>query len=292
MNTLLCGDALTLLRTLSNESVQCCVTSPPYWRLRSYLPGNHPKKSFEIGQEDTAECYVEKLVEVFHEVRRVLCNDGVLWLNLADTYVEKQLQGLPWRVALALQADGWCLRSDVVWNKPNSIPDSVEDRPTQSHEYLFLLTKMKQYSYHADSVREPHQTGDRGLGNTWQTRKANGSPTRYGLQSEAQSHDYMGKHPLGRNKRSIWSVNTIAYPEAHFATFPPKLVEPCVLAGSRENDVILDPFLGSGTVALVALQHGRRYLGIELNEEYITLAKKRIATVQPVLWSEGTEGIA
>ena len=290
MNRLLCGDALTLLHTLPGESVQCCVTSPPYWQLRSYLPGDHPDKLLEIGQEDTVECYVEKLVAVFHEVKRVLCADCVLWLDLADTYLEKQLQGVPWRVAFALQTDGWYLWSDVVWNKPNSIPDSVEDRPTQSHEYLFLLTKMKHYSYDTDAIREPHQTGARGMGNTWEARKASGSPTRYGMQSEAQSHDYMGKHPLGRDKRSVWSINTVAYPEAHFATIPPKLVEPCILAGSHTNDVILDPFLGSGTVALVALQHHRRYLGIKLNEEYVTLARERIATVQLVLWN--VEGIA
>jgi DNA modification methylase len=328
-NIILAGDALTILKTLPDSFVQTCVTSPPYYGLRDYgMPD-------QIGLEETPEAYIARLVEVFHEVRRVLRDDGTLWVNIGDSYAgswgnsgnrpeidgkestqrsretqvfsregyvdhrsvpptaklsrygykPKDLIGIPWLLAFALRADGWYLRSDIIWSKSNCMPESVQDRPTKSHEYLFLLTKSERYYYDADAIREEHQTGMKKLGSTWEERKANGTPSRYGFNSAIQSLDWMGKHPQGRNKRSVWSVSTIAYSEAHFAVFPPKLIEPCILAGSRPDDIVLDCFMGAGTTALVALQHGRQYLGVELNPEYVKLAEKRILHVQQNLWT-------
>jgi len=243
---------------------RCCVTSPPYWGLRDYdIPG-------QIGAEEDLDEYVANLVSVFREVRRTLTDDGTLWLNVGDAYTSgnrrwratdkknparamsyrpptppglkpKDLIGVPWRVAFALQQDGWYLRADVVWNKPNCQPESVKDRPTKCHEYLFLLTKSERYCYDYDAIKEP----------------ANGKHNR-------------------RNRRSVWSVNTEAYEGAHFATFPSGLVEPCVLAGSQLGDVVLDPFFGSGTVGEVCGKLGRCFTGIELKPEYAELAERRL----------------
>lgn len=257
------GDSLHVLYHLPANSVQCVITSPPYWGLRDYgIEG-------QIGLEATLPQFINRLIAVFSEIKRVLKDDGTLWVNIGDGYTSgdrgyrapdkknparamsirpdtpdglkpKDLMGVPWRLAFALQDDGWYLRSDIVWNKPNAMPESVKDRPTRSHEYLFLFSKSERYSYDHAAIREP--TPDGRL----------------------------------RNKRSVWNVNTQGTAGAHFATYPPGLIEPCVLASTRPGDLILDPFFGSGTTGLVAQQHGRKYIGIELHPEYIQLAASRI----------------
>jgi DNA modification methylase len=279
---LLTGDVRTVLATLEPESVQTCVTSPPYWGLRDY--GNNG----QIGLEPTPEEYVANLVAVFSEVRRVLRADATLWLNLGDSFGPgKQLVGIPWRVAFALQADGWVLRSDIIWAKPNPMPESVTDRPTKAHEYLFLLTKSPRYFYDADAIREEHQTpvGANGCfldawGREMDNRAGGRSQVERRLDDDGAGHPRgVGAiaNPAGRNKRSVWTVSTQPFPGAHFATFPPKLIEPCILAGSAPDDLVLDPFAGAGTTLLVAEQQGRDSIGVELNPEYAQLARDRLA---------------
>jgi len=258
------GDALHVLSKLPSSSVQCVVTSPPYWGLRDYkIPG-------QLGLEETLPQFINRLLSVFSEVKRVLKDDGTLWLNIGDGYTSgnrgyrsadkknparamamrpdtpdglkpKDLLGIPWRLAFALQQDGWCLRSDIVWHKPNAMPESVKDRPTRAHEFLFLFSKSEQYYYNYQAIQERTDKGKL------------------------------------RNKRSVWSINTLPFPWAHFATFPAKLIEPCILAATRSDDFVLDPFFGSGTVGLVCEKHGRKYVGIELNPEYVKLATDRLA---------------
>jgi len=257
------GDCLNVLASLAPRSFQMCVTSPPYWGLRDY------GVSGQIGAEMALADYIEKLVQVFRQVRRVLADDGTVWLNLGDSYTSggrtwrqtdkknpargmdyraptppglkpKDLIGVPWKVAFALQADGWFLRSDMVWHKPNAHPESVKDRPSRVHEYLFLLSKSQDYFYDAEAVKEPAINGGT------------------------------------RNRRSVWSINTEPFPDAHFATFPKALVVPCVLAGSRQADQVLDPFFGSGTVGEACIDLGRSFLGVELNADYAAIAHKRI----------------
>ena len=306
---LLCGDVREVLPTLDAESVQCVVTSPPYWGLRDYgVEG-------QIGLEPTPEEYVQTMVEVFREVKRVLRDDGTLWLNLGDSYASntkgtggpskkqlsnngsmfapirlkherkgKDLVGIPWRVAFALQSDGWYLRSDIIWAKGVSfcpdyagsvMPESVTDRPTKSHEYLFLLTKSARYYYDGDAVREANAESSlsrykynfKGLSNT-DRRVVPAATVR-----SATDHSFQAQ---GRNLRSVWTINPQPYREAHFATFPTTLVEPCVKAGSKKGDTVLDPFAGSGTTGLVAGKLGREFVGIELNADYIRLANERI----------------
>jgi site-specific DNA-methyltransferase (adenine-specific) len=259
-STIFEGDAVTVLERLPENSVQCVITSPPYWGLRDY---NIPN---QIGLEPTLLQFINKLVSVFSEVRRVLRDDGVFWLNIGDGYTSgnrgwrapdkknparamsvrpdtpeglkpKDLQGIPWRLAFALQDDGWYLRADIVWNKPNAMPESVKDRPTRAHEYLFMLAKSEKYFYDRKAITEVN----------------------------------------GRNCRSVWNIHTQGFAGAHFATFPPKLVEPCIKASTRPGDFILDPFFGSGTVGVVAQELGRRYVGIELHPEYVNLAVGRLA---------------
>lgn len=280
-------DVLEGLKLLPDRSINMCVTSPPYWGLRNY------DNSKQIGLEKTPNDYVDKLVLVFREIRRVLKDDGILWLNLGDIYAQpkghstgtrkgnekgqkygeelmteknyinkktvwydldpkeiglkpKDLVGLPWRVAFALQNDGWYLRSDVIWNKPNSMPEPVRDRPVKSHEYLFLLSKSKKYYFNYQDIKEP-----------------------------TASNKEM------RSKRSVWNVNTKPFKEAHFATFPEELIEPCIISGCPENGIVIDPFMGAGTTALVTLKLGknRKFIGFELNSEYIEIANKRIDSV-------------
>ena len=300
------GDALEELRLLPAESVQCSVTSPPYWGLRDYGVAG------QLGLEKTPDEYVERLVEVFREVGRVLRKDGTLWLNLGDSYnnfrtemgpgqavhgreklngkpavnskergwnglKEKDLVGIPWRVAFALQADGWYLRSDIIWAKPNPMPESVRDRPTRSHEYLFLLTKSERYYYDTDAIAEPLVRPDEA------TRK---TPGRFGgankhVEAGKQSRLHSGNEYLGtsngtRNRRTVWTITPQPFKGAHFAVFPEKLVEPCILAGSRPGDLVLDPFCGSGTVGVVAARYGRGFIGIELNAAYCQMARDRI----------------
>lgn len=318
---ILVGDNRTRLKEIPDQSVQCVVTSPPYWGLRDYGTGTwiggdescshrrDSKKSDltitghknademlgvgdaiykdecprcgakredeQIGLEITPEAYVEELCKVFDEIWRVLKDDGTLWLNLGDTYVgrgskgdatdpkhaegrngqvvalnnkvqglkTKDLIGIPWRVAFALQARGWYLRQDIVWSKPNPMPESVADRCTKSHEYIFLLTKSPRYYFNNEAIKEKALTGE---------------------------------DDASRNKRDVWVVPVKAYPEAHFAVYPTELIAPCVLAGSKEGDTILDPFSGSGTTGEVALSLGRNYIGTELNPEYAKLSEKRI----------------
>ncbi len=326
MNTwrILHGDVRERLRDLPDGSVQTCVTSPPYWGLRDY------GVSGQIGLEQTPEAFVAALVEVFREVRRVLADDGTVWLNLGDSYAniagtgrqgasgmlaggvdgcvrslmnkqsgakaipdglkQKDLVGIPWRVAFALQADGWYLRSDIIWSKPNPMPESVTDRPTKAHEYIFLLTKAARYYYDADAIAEPlaRVWGDNniGPGNRINTGVMEGKVLGRATNPHGGLARTKPNTDTGRNKRSVWHVATQPYPEAHFATFPEALIEPCILAGSRPGDTVLDPFSGSGTTGVVALKRGRNYIGIELNPAYIELARKRIGAVAPLFDTE------
>jgi DNA modification methylase len=271
----LVADTLAALRRLPDGCVRTCVTSPPYWGLRDYGFAG------QIGVEKSLADYLDRLVAVFREVRRVLAPDGTLWLNLGDGHTSggrayrapdrktdysrtvrglsfrpptppglkpKDLLGLPWRLAFRLQEDGWYLRADIIWHKPNVLPESVKDRPTIAHEYLFLLSRSLRYHYDHQAILEPTESGRE-----------------------------------KRNRRSVWSVPTEPYPEAHFATFPQKLITPCILAGSRPGERVLDPFLGSGTTGLAALVSGRSFVGIELNSEYAGLAARRVGSVADVV---------
>jgi len=255
------GNCLDILPTMEACSVNCCVTSPPYFGLRDY--GNDE----QIGMEETPEAFVESMVNVFREVKRVIADEGTLWLNLGDSYGKgKQLLGIPWRVAFALQQDGWYLRQDIIWSKPNPMPESVTDRCTKAHEYIFLLSKKAKYYYDADAVREavkessgkrlraPKCGNDRVHGTTDQTQKT---------FSEIK----------GANRRSVWNVNTQPYAGAHFATFPPDLIKPCILAGCPVGGTVRDPFGGSGTTGMVALELGRNAEQIELNPDYVEIIK-------------------
>jgi len=311
------GDTRASLARLPERSVRCCVTSPPYWGLRDY---GHDG---QIGLEQTPAAYVASMVEVFAAVRRVLTDDGTLWLNLGDSFASttkgsggpdssstlvgtkaegngqrmaprkmtltdgikpKDLVGIPWRVAFALQADGWYLRSDIIWHKPNPMPESVTDRPTKAHEYLFLLAKSERYFYDAGAIAEPAAYPDdkrRPLGSkgAWQM---DGREQRENGGGVAYEHD-----TSTRNKRDVWTIGTQPYSGAHFATFPEALVEPCILAGSAVGDTVLDPFSGSGTTGAVAVRHGRNYIGCELNPAYIALSEKRIGDEAPLFVAGG-----
>lgn len=329
LNKIYVGDSLAVLKTWPDGFVQTCVTSPPYWGLRDYGTVG------QLGLESTPDAYVQKMVEVFREVRRVLRDDGTLWLNLGDSYAgggnnrgnnspisvkqgsnggavgqvgaipipiglkAKDLVGIPWMMAFALRNDGWYLRSDIIWAKPNPMPESVTDRPTKAHEYLFLLAKSERYYYDAAAIAEPaiyRDDTNRPFGEN-PDRRDSGK-----LYKDARSYD--GKHSdkqrghgrrhAGfndrwdamekteqcsgmRNKRSVWTVATSPFAEAHFATFPPDLIKPCVLAGCPEGGLVLDPFMGAGTTALVAATYNRNFIGIELNPAYLEMAEKRIA---------------
>ena len=319
---------------IPDNSVDCVVTSPPYFGLRDYqLEGE------QIGLESTPDLYVQNMVKVFREVWRVLKPTGTVWLNLGDSYssgsrttttndslrkgtlvnvtrtpvVEgikpKDLMGMPWRVAFALQADGWYLRSDIIWSKNNPMPESVQDRPTKAHEYIFLLTKSPKYYYDADAIREPHspESLPRALRGTSEDNKwVDGAPgstphtmsqPRSNQRKAFESHmagggsGFVGHsgyisadgkvllNPLGRNKRSVWEISTHPYPEAHFATFPEKLVEPCIMAGCPLGGVVLDPFVGSGTTMAVAQRLNRKGVGTDLSTEYLALASKRLGSI-------------
>ena len=379
LNKIYHGDTRELLKNLPDKSIDCCVTSPPYWGLRDYGVDD------QIGLEKTPEKFVETMVLIFREVRRVLKTEGTLWLNLGDSYASngknrsenqavlksslnggmstqcqslkqqskivsglkpKDLIGIPWRVALALQEDGWWLRQDIIWHKPNPMPESVTDRCTKSHEYMFLLSKSKRYYFDNKAIKEPvgqkgnaksfrggcYINGNRDnallgkrtvAGNSkvkipsgWDTEP--GSHGTFHRKGRADSkHKTHGKHsgqdknsagrrivenvkkaraagaahdsPFGekRNKRSVWTVATYPYKKAHFATFPAKLIEPCVLAGCPKDGVVLDPFMGSGTTGFVARENNRNFIGFELNEDYIKIANDRIKNAEPQLVLEG-----
>ena len=304
IETILLGDAAEQLQTLEAESVHCCVTSPPYFGLRDYgVPG-------QIGLEATPEEYVEKLVQVFREVRRVLRLDGTLWLNIGDSYTSggrktrdcdqklhartmdqrpktpegmkpKDLMGIPWMLAFALRSDGWYLRQDIIWHKPNAMPESVRDRCTKSHEYIFLLSKSEHYFFDCDAIREPFLTADR-KGGRRSYRPGCASSLDLNAGHQAQKGNFAGLplNPNGRGKRDVWSVSTSSFKGAHFAAFPEKLAEPCVLAGCPEGGTVLDPFAGSGTTGAVAKRLGRNFTGIELNPEYRNMAMERIGAAQ------------
>ena len=297
-----------MMKTLPEQSVNCCVTSPPYFGLRDY---GHEG---QIGLEETPEAFIQKMVEVFRQVKRVLRDDGTLWLNLGDSYAgsgkgrnadgshqeggkqgtnkgtvlgslvktyaqdckSKDLIGIPWMVAFALRADGWYLRQDIIWHKPNPMPESVQDRCTKAHEYIFLLSKSSKYYYDIESIKEP-------VKQDWGTRnRSNGKYHNEG--SGLQPHSGLEKSYEFANKRSVWSVNTSSYEGAHFATFPTRLIEPCILAGCPKGGVVLDPFGGSGTTALVANENNRDAILCELNPEYFPLIKERLSKVQPSLF--------
>lgn len=327
---------------LADKSVNCVVTSPPYWGLRDY------GVSGQIGLEGTPEQYTESMVQVFREVKRVLRDDGTLWLNLGDSYAggsgchaggsdkqnsnggatnsfiptktgdglkQKDLIGIPWRVAFALQADGWYLRSDIIWAKPNPMPESVTDRPTKAHEYIFLLSKSARYYYDAEAIKEPckkssmdrlGQDVDSQAGSTRANggQKTNGAMKAvvFGGNKKNGGRTYSGKewNPTmaggaigiedrkhapypGANKRTVWTVSTYSYSGAHFATYPPALIEPCILAGCPVGGIVLDPFFGSGTTGEVATLHNRRFIGLELNPKYIELAKERTSGIPVML---------
>ena len=283
IETILLGDAAELLRTLDADSVHCCVTSPPYFGLQDY------GVSGQIGQEAAPEEYITRLLEVFREVRRVLRPDGALWLNIGDSYQNKNLTGIPWALAFALRADGWYLRQDIIWYKPNAMPESVRDRCTRSHEHIFLLAKSARYYFDAGAIREPVM-GDstkrylRGCENQADTvTLPRFGGTKYGDSTAEETRCKSGKEYVPtpyRNKRDVWTVGTSGYQGAHFAVFPEKLVTPCVLAGCPEGGTVLDPFTGSGTTGVVAKRLRRNFIGIELNPEYREMAVERIRSAE------------
>lgn len=270
MNKIEFGDCRKTMRGWAEQGIKAraCITSPPYFGLRDY---GHEE---QIGLEQTPEEYIAALVEVFRCVREIVADDGTLWLNLGDSYDKgKQLLGMPWRVALALQYDGWLLRQDIIWHKPNPMPESVRDRCTKAHEYIFLLSKSPRYFFDSEAIKEKAVGGTPG----------NTKPTKSGRQYAAGAYEHRTSanlHTIGaretRNRRSVWTIATRPYSGAHFATFPPALVEPCILAGSEEGDIVLDPFMGSGTTAASALRHNRKYMGCELNPDYAELQHQRI----------------
>ena len=301
------GDCRDIMRRWASEGVkaQTCVTSPPYFGLRDY---GHPG---QIGLEQTPSVYVREMVEVFRCVRDVLADDGTLWLNIGDSYnnfrstmgpgqavhgralrgkpapeskargfqglKEKDLIGIPWMLAFALRADGWYLRQDIIWHKPNPMPESVTDRCTKAHEYIFLLSKSQRYYFDSEAMQEPAT----GLppGNTIPTKAARSGDEKH--RTAANLHEIGARQT--RNRRSVWTVATQPYSGAHFATYPPALIEPCILAGSRPGDLVLDPFMGSGTTAQVAQDLGRKAIGCELNPQYVTLQTERVAQMGLVL---------
>lgn len=342
-NKILQGDCLEVLKTLPDECVDTCVTSPPYYGLRDYGTGEwiggdpnckhesaayvlHPEVTayekvcracgairvdHQIGLEDTPEQYVQRLVDVFREVKRVLKADGTLWVNIGDSYngsggnhksthkndsgfqgamgekcggrgnhlnscKPKDLIGIPWLLAFALRSDGWYLRQDIIWHKPNPMPESVKDRCTKSHEYVFLLSKNPRYYFDYEAIAEDTLTFDLNVRDR-DKDKLNNTPGR------SKMHGLKTNQYEKRNKRDVWSVNVHPTKEAHFATFPEKLIEPCILAGSKPGGIVLDPFFGSGTTGVVANKFNRSFIGIELNKEYIELAKKRTADKQITL---------
>ena len=270
MITIYKGDCRKVLANLPDQSVDCCVTSPPYFGLRDY------GRKAQIGLEPTPEEFVEVLVEVFREVRRVLSDDGTVWLNLGDSYKDKQLIGVPWRVALALQNDDWHLRQDIIWSKPNVMPEPVRDRCTKAHEYIFLLSKSPRYYFDSDAIKEP--VSDASLKRAESGWKSNRPSTKSngGINVEKMGKRFV--NPDGRNKRSVWTVPPKSFSDAHFAVYPPELVEPCILAGCPEGGTVLDPFGGSGTTGMVADRLNRNSIMVELNDDYVQIAQNRIET--------------
>ncbi|MEJ1369941.1 MAG: site-specific DNA-methyltransferase [Candidatus Sedimenticola sp. (ex Thyasira tokunagai)] len=283
-NKIFVGNALLSLQKLPKSSVDCIVTSPPYYGQRDY--GVHG----QIGNEKKPDEYIENLVSIFNECNRVLKESGSLWLNLGDKYNKGNLMGMPWRVAIALQDNGWILRNDVIWHKPNAMPHSAKNRLTTDHEYIFFFTKKtKDYYYDQDSIREEHTTfseNSKMKGGRNHFGKKGGTPEKGKNGGNSNLHDGrwdQAFHPNGRNKRTVWNVPLSKFRDAHFAVFPERLIEPCILAGCPKNGLVLDPFFGAGTTGYVASQHGRKYVGLELNPEYAEIAEKRLESVQTEL---------
>jgi DNA modification methylase len=281
LNRIYHGDALSVLSSWSEELVDCIVTSPPYYRQRDYAG-----EAGQVGMEETPQEYVCRLVAIFRQCRRVLKESGSLWLVIGDKYDGGEQLGLPWRVALALVDVGWILRSDCIWHKPNAMPSSVKNRPTTDHEYIFFFTRSKSYHYDADAIREPHVTfseNSRMKGGRGHFGRRGGTPEVGKNGGDNNLHDGrwdQAFHPLGRNKRTVWSIPLSKFRGAHFAVFPESLVRTCLLAACPDGGLVLDPFLGSGTTAVVAKKLGRKYLGIDCSEEYCAIAKERIAGVR------------
>lgn len=304
MNVIEFGDCREIMRKWAAERVkaQMCVTSPPYFGLRDY---GHEG---QIGLEQTPEEYIQAMVEVFRCVWDVLADDGTLWLNIGDSYnaykantggtkfagfrnqpehrpkgyglevkslKNKDLIGIPWMLAFALRADGWYLRQDIIWHKPNPMPESVRDRCTKAHEYIFLLSKSERYYFDSDAIKEPATNAGKRV-SLGDKSFSKGQAKGIGVDPSGNGLKDFYDVPETRNRRSVWTVTTRPYKGAHFATFPPDLIEPCILAGSRPNDIVLDPFMGSGTTAQVAMENGRKYLGCELNKVYEELQINRI----------------
>jgi len=286
---ILLGNAWDIAKQLPSDCVQCIVTSPPYFGHRQYAANDPILASYEFGQEKDPHDYVNKLVSLFSELKRTLKSSGTLWLNLGDSYKHNELLGIPWRVALALKDDGWKLRSEIIWHKPNAMPSSVKNRPTTAHETIFLFATTNDYYYDADSIREPHKTftsSSKMRGGRGHFGKRNGTPEQGKNKGNTNLHDGrwdQAFHPLGRNKRSVWEIPLGKFRDAHFAVFPDALVETCILAGSASGDMILDPFLGSGTTAVIASRLKRHYLGIELVPAYAEMAAQRVQAVQQQL---------
>jgi site-specific DNA-methyltransferase (adenine-specific) len=280
-DTILHGDALGVLQTLPGGSVDCIVTSPPYYRQRDYR-GNRT----QVGREKSPEQYVERLVGIFGECRRVLKDTGTLWLVIGDKYDDLRQLGLPWRVALALAGDGWLLRADCIWHKPNAMPSPTKTRPTTDHEYVFFFAKSADYYYNADAIREPHVTftdKSRMRGGRRHFGVRGGTPENGKNAGSGNLHDArwdQAFHPLGRNKRTVWSIPLSKFRGAHFAVFPESLVETCLQAGCPPRGLVLDPFLGSGTTADVARRLGRHYLGIDCAKAYCEMARRRLAEAE------------
>lgn len=313
------GDVRETLKTLPSEAINCCITSPPYFGLRDYGCNG------QIGLEESPEEYVTQLVNIFREVRRALRSDGTLWLNLGDSYTgsastggkgketaytgernlpnklgkglkQKDLIGIPWMVAFGLRADGWYLRSDIIWNKPNAMPESVTDRPTRSHEYIFLLSKSAHYHYDHEAIREQRATHDtdisgftggeysgvrRRADGTIKADKQRGHSRRHAGFNDRWDHMTLEQQCAnGRNKRDVWTVAPAQFREAHFATFPTELIRPCVRAGCPAGGTVLDPFSGAATTGVVCIQENVNYIGLELNPEYVTLSERRLRDTQ------------
>lgn len=288
MDEILIGDSWNLAKTLPSDSVQCIVTSPPYFGHRQYTK-DAELIPHEFGREETPKEYIHKLTTLFIELKRVLKPNGTLWLNLGDTYRDNELLGIPWRVALALKDEGWLMRSEIIWYKSNAMPSSVKNRPTTAHEHIFMFAKSNDYFYDADAIREPHVTfteKSKMRGGRNHLGKRNGTPEKGKNEGNSNLHDGrwdQAFHPNGRNKRTVWEIALGKFRDAHFAVFPEQLVETCILAGSATDDVILDPFMGSGTTALVAKRLNRHFIGMELVPDYAKMAMERLETVQPQL---------
>jgi len=283
-NKIFKGDSLSSLKSLPKNSIDCIVTSPPYYGQRDYgMDG-------QIGNESRQEEYIVNLINIFNECKRVLKDSGSLWLNLGDKYNKGNLMGMPWRVALALQDQGWILRNDIIWHKPNAMPNSAKNRLTTDHEYVFFFTKKtKDYYYDQDAIREEHKTfsqDSKMKGGRNHFGKNGGTPEKGKNSGNTNLHDGrwdQAFHPNGRNKRTVWNVPLSKFRGAHFAVFPERLIEPCILAGCPKNGIVLDPFFGAGTTGFVATQQNRKYVGLELNPEYAEIAEKRLQSVQTEL---------